>query len=70
MLPSKIFEYLGMERPILLGVGGEARKVVEDSGGGEYVAFGDGLGVDEFEGGFLETDFALGNGFAELHGLV
>lgn len=37
VLPSKIFEYLGMERPILLSVGGEARRLVEASGGGEYV---------------------------------
>ncbi len=38
VLPSKIFEYLSMERPILLGVGGEARRLVEAAGGGEYVA--------------------------------
>jgi glycosyltransferase involved in cell wall biosynthesis len=37
VLPSKIFEYLGMERPILLSVGGEARRLVESAGGGEYV---------------------------------
>lgn len=37
VLPSKIFEYLGMERPILLSVGGEARRLVEGAGGGEYV---------------------------------
>jgi glycosyltransferase involved in cell wall biosynthesis len=37
VLPSKIFEYLGMERPLLLSVGGEARKLVEDAGAGEYV---------------------------------
>jgi glycosyltransferase involved in cell wall biosynthesis len=37
VLPSKIFEYLGMERPILLGVGGEARRLVEASGAGEFV---------------------------------
>jgi glycosyltransferase involved in cell wall biosynthesis len=38
VLPSKIFEYLGMERPILLGVGGEARRLVETAAAGEYVA--------------------------------
>lgn len=38
VLPSKIFEYLGMERAILLGVGGEARRLVEAAGAGEYVA--------------------------------
>lgn len=37
VLPSKIFEYLGMERPILLAVGGEARRLVESAGAGEYV---------------------------------
>ncbi len=37
VLPSKIFEYLSMERPIILGVGGEARRLVEASGGGVYV---------------------------------
>jgi len=38
VLPSKIFEYLAMERPILLSVGGQARELVEASGGGLYVA--------------------------------
>lgn len=37
VLPSKIFEYLGMERPILVGVGGEARRLIEDARAGEYV---------------------------------
>ncbi len=41
VLPSKIFEYLGMERAIVLAVGGEARKVVEAAGAGEYVPPGD-----------------------------
>jgi colanic acid biosynthesis glycosyl transferase WcaI len=41
VLPSKLFEYLGMERPVLLGVGGEARKVVEAGRAGEYVPPGD-----------------------------
>jgi glycosyltransferase involved in cell wall biosynthesis len=34
VMPSKIFEALGMRRPILIGVDGEARKLVEQSGGG------------------------------------
>ena len=34
VLPSKIFEYLGMARPILLSVEGEARKLVEQAGAG------------------------------------
>jgi glycosyltransferase involved in cell wall biosynthesis len=37
VLPSKIFEYLGMERPILVSVDGEARHLVESSGGGRFV---------------------------------
>jgi glycosyltransferase involved in cell wall biosynthesis len=45
VLPSKIFEYLGMERPIVLAVGGEARKVVEAAGAGEYVPPGDGAAL-------------------------
>lgn len=37
VIPSKIFEILAMERPILLSVDGEARKLVEASGGGRFV---------------------------------
>ncbi len=37
VLPSKIFEYLAMERPILLTVDGQARRLVEASGGGVFV---------------------------------
>jgi glycosyltransferase involved in cell wall biosynthesis len=41
VLPSKIFEYLGMERPLLLTVGGEARQFVEAAEAGEYSPPGD-----------------------------
>ncbi len=41
VLPSKIFEYLAMARPILLNVGGDAREVVEAAGAGEFVPAGD-----------------------------
>jgi glycosyltransferase involved in cell wall biosynthesis len=34
VIPSKIFEALGMRRAILIGVDGDSRKLVEDSGGG------------------------------------
>ncbi len=34
VLPSKIFEYLGMERPIVLSVEGEAARLVRDAGAG------------------------------------
>ena len=37
VLPSKIFEFLAMERPILLSVDGQARQLVEASGGGVFV---------------------------------
>lgn len=37
VLPSKIFEYLGMQKPILLSVDGEARSLLEQSGAGWYV---------------------------------
>ncbi len=37
VIPSKIFEYLGMERPILLTVRGEARKLIERTGAGTFV---------------------------------
>jgi glycosyltransferase involved in cell wall biosynthesis len=37
VLPSKIFEYLAMERPLLLGVDGEARELVEGAGAGRFV---------------------------------
>ncbi|MFM2151744.1 MAG: hypothetical protein RL199_179 [Pseudomonadota bacterium] len=37
VLPSKIFECLAAARPVVLGVDGEARRLVEDSGGGTCV---------------------------------
>jgi colanic acid biosynthesis glycosyl transferase WcaI len=41
VLPSKIFEYLGMERSIILSVDGEARRLVQAAGGGTFVPPGD-----------------------------
>ena len=41
VIPSKIFEILGMSRPILLSVDGEARRIVEASGGGIFSPPGD-----------------------------
>lgn len=38
VMPSKIFEAMGMRRAILIGVDGEARKLVESSGGGVAMA--------------------------------
>lgn len=37
VIPSKIFEILAMQRPILLSVDGEARRIVEESEGGMFV---------------------------------
>lgn len=34
VLPSKIFEYMAMERPVIASVGGDAGRLVADSGGG------------------------------------
>jgi colanic acid biosynthesis glycosyl transferase WcaI len=36
-IPSKLFEILAMARPVLLSVDGEARSIVEASGGGVFV---------------------------------
>jgi len=52
VLPSKIFEAAGMGRPILLGVGGEAREIVERAGCGEYVE-------PENEGALIEAVLRL-----------
>jgi hypothetical protein len=37
VLPSKIFVCMGFERPMILGVDGEARQIVEESGSGLFV---------------------------------
>jgi len=37
VLPSKLFEAMALGRPVVLGVDGEAREVVEASGAGVYV---------------------------------
>jgi glycosyltransferase involved in cell wall biosynthesis len=37
VIPSKIFEAMAMERPIILGVDGESRMIVEESGGGVFI---------------------------------
>lgn len=45
VLPSKLFEYLGMEKPVLLNIDGEARRLVERAGCGGYVPWGDAAGM-------------------------
>jgi glycosyltransferase involved in cell wall biosynthesis len=37
VIPSKIFEFMGAGRPIVLGVDGEARRIVEAAGAGVFV---------------------------------
>ena len=37
MLPSKIFEAAALERPIILGVEGDAAQLVNESGGGRCI---------------------------------
>ena len=37
VLPSKIFEYMAMQKPLLIGVGGEARRTVEEAGAGQFI---------------------------------
>ncbi len=36
-LPSKMFDYMACERPIIVSIDGEARRIVEESGGGVFV---------------------------------
>ncbi len=50
VIPSKIFETAAMGKPILLGVNGQARKIVEDYGSGFYFEpENEGLFVDVVE---------------------
>ena len=37
VIPSKLFEHFSMERPVLISVDGEARRLVEEAGAGEFV---------------------------------
>jgi glycosyltransferase involved in cell wall biosynthesis len=37
VIPSKMFEAMAMERPIILGVDGESRKIVKESGSGVFI---------------------------------
>jgi glycosyltransferase involved in cell wall biosynthesis len=37
VIPSKIFEAMAMRRPVLLGVDGESRELIERSGGGLFI---------------------------------
>jgi glycosyltransferase involved in cell wall biosynthesis len=44
-IPSKIFEVMACERPVLASLGGEGARVVEQSGGGLVTAPGDGAAL-------------------------
>lgn len=37
VIPSKIFEFMGVGRPVVLGVDGEARAIIESAGAGVFV---------------------------------
>jgi glycosyltransferase involved in cell wall biosynthesis len=43
VIPSKIFEIMGMGKPMVIAVDGEARKIVEDSGSGTFSQPGDAI---------------------------
>lgn len=45
VLPSKIFEIFGSARPLVIGVDGEARRLVEEAGAGVYVRPEDAAGL-------------------------
>ncbi len=47
VLPSKMFEAMAAGRPVILGVGGEARRVLEESGGGVPIPAGDATALAE-----------------------
>jgi glycosyltransferase involved in cell wall biosynthesis len=36
-LPSKLFDFMACQRPVVVSIDGEARRIVEESGGGVYV---------------------------------
>jgi putative colanic acid biosynthesis glycosyltransferase WcaI len=47
VLPSKMFEAMAAGRPVILGVGGEARRLLEESGGGVPIRPGDAAALVE-----------------------
>jgi colanic acid biosynthesis glycosyl transferase WcaI len=38
VIPTKLLEYMACERPVIIAVDGQARKIVEDAGAGVFVA--------------------------------
>lgn len=73
VLPSKIFEYLGMQRPVILSVDGEARKLVQDAGSGVFVppedaaALADAIRSLAEQPALLESMGRSGRRFVETH---
>jgi glycosyltransferase involved in cell wall biosynthesis len=73
VLPSKIFEYLGMQRPVILSVDGEARRLVQDAGSGVFVppedaaALADAIRCLAEQPALLESMGRSGRRFVETH---
>ena len=73
VLPSKIFEYLGMQRPVILSVDGEARRLVQDAGSGVFVppedaaALADAIRSLAEQPALLESMGRSGRRFVETH---
>lgn len=55
VLPSKIFEIMGMGKPLVIAVDGEARQVVEEAGAGTFVPPGDSDALHDGIAGLLAT---------------
>ncbi|MBC8066993.1 MAG: glycosyltransferase family 4 protein [Deltaproteobacteria bacterium] len=65
VLPSKLFEIMGCARPLVLAVGGEARRLVEQAGAGYTVASQDAAAMtDAIEHAMRDPDDARARGLA------
>ena len=53
-VPSKLFDFMACERPVILMVDGEARELLEASGGGVWVAPGDVKGLGQAVRGLMD----------------
>ncbi|HMK35419.1 MAG TPA: glycosyltransferase family 4 protein [Desulfomonilaceae bacterium] len=63
VLPSKMFEYLGMEKPVIVSVDGEARELVERAQSGWYVPPEDAEALsDAVVRGYQDTELLSGMG--------
>jgi glycosyltransferase involved in cell wall biosynthesis len=59
VLPSKIFEIMGMAKPIVVAVDGEARRVVERAQAGRFAAPGDSEALHDAIAGLLADPQSL-----------